>query len=147
MPGPSSAGSLRASCLRPYAPSLATELPIDVALDHVQVLAPPGGIDKARRFYRDVVGFEEIERPATMGGVGIWFRVGSQELHISEHEPFAPATRGHPAFEVPAPELDAVAESLDAAGAEVSWDERLPGARRFYSFDPAGNRLEFLTRE
>ena len=25
-------------------------------------------------------------------------------------------------------------------------DERLPGARRFYSFDPAGNRVEFLAR-
>jgi hypothetical protein len=22
----------------------------------------------------------------------------------------------------------------------------LPGARRFYSFDPAGNRVEFLTK-
>jgi hypothetical protein len=39
-----------------------------------------------------------------------------------------------------------LAERLAAAGAEVRWDERLPGVRRFYSFDPAGNRLEFLTR-
>lgn len=79
-----------------------------------------------------------------MTAVGAWFRVGSQELHVSEHEPFAPAGRGHPAFVVD--ELDALAERLDSAGAEVRWDERLPGARRFYSFDPAGNRLEFLTR-
>ena len=79
-----------------------------------------------------------------MGGVGAWFRAGAQELHVSEHEPFAPATKAHPAFEVE--ELDDLAGRLEAAGAEVNWDERLPGARRFYSFDPAGNRLEFLTR-
>jgi predicted enzyme related to lactoylglutathione lyase len=82
-----------------------------------------------------------------MANVGVWFRVGSQELHVSEHEPFEPAPRAHPAFELPAPDLDTLARRLEASGAEVRWDERLPGARRFYSFDPAGNRLEFLTRE
>lgn len=29
-------------------------------------------------------------------------------------------------------------------GAPVQWDENLPGYRRFYSYDPVGNRLEFL---
>ena len=81
-----------------------------------------------------------------MGGKGAWFQVGTQELHISEHAPFAPATKAHPAFELDEASLDALAERLEAAGAEVRWDDRLPGARRFYSFDPAGNRLEFLTR-
>lgn len=111
------------------------------------MLAPPGGVDDARRFYRDVVGLDEIDRPETMGGVGVWFRVGSQELHVSEHEPFAAASRAHPAFELSAAELDALARRLEDAGAELRWDDRLPDAHRFYSFDPAGNRLEFLTRE
>jgi catechol 2,3-dioxygenase-like lactoylglutathione lyase family enzyme len=110
------------------------------------VLAPRGGSGEARRFYADVVGLAEIERPPTMGGTGVWFRVGSRELHISEHEPFAPAPKAHPAFELTGAELDSLAARLHAAGAEVRWDERLPRARRFYSFDPAGNRLEFLTR-
>ena len=107
---------------------------------------PPGGIDEAVRFYREVVGLERIERPETLGGVGAWFRAGAQELHVSEHEGFVPAVKAHPAFELPAAELDALAARLDAVGADVQWDGRLPGARRFYSFDPAGNRLEFLTR-
>jgi catechol 2,3-dioxygenase-like lactoylglutathione lyase family enzyme len=116
------------------------------ALHHVQVLAPVGGIDATSRFYSDLVGLEPIERPATMGGVGAWFRAGSQELHITEVDAFVPAGKAHPAFELEGTELDALAERLGAAGAEVSWDERLPGARRFYSFDPAGNRVEFLTK-
>ncbi len=107
---------------------------------------PSGGIDEAARFYGEVVGLERIERPETLGGVGAWFRTGAQELHVSEHEGFVPAVKAHPAFEGSAAELDALAARLEAAGAEVRWDDRLPGARRFYSFDPAANRLEFLTR-
>lgn len=114
------------------------------ALDHAQVLAPAGGIDDALRFYRDVVGLDEIARPATMGGVGAWFGAGSQQLHVSEHEPFAAANRAHPAFAVDT--LDELAARLAEAGHEVRWDERLPETRRFYTFDPAGNRLEFLER-
>jgi catechol 2,3-dioxygenase-like lactoylglutathione lyase family enzyme len=111
------------------------------------VLAPPGGAGAARRFYGELLGLAEIERPATMGGTGMWYSLGSQELHVSEHEPFEPATRAHPALELPAAELDELATRLAAAGAQVQWDERLRGVRRFYSFDPAGNRVEFLTRE
>jgi hypothetical protein len=81
-----------------------------------------------------------------MGGAGVWFKAGSQELHVSEFEPFAPATKAHPAFELDGRGLDGLAARLEAVGAEVTWDERLPGARRFYSFDPAGNRVEFLAR-
>jgi catechol 2,3-dioxygenase-like lactoylglutathione lyase family enzyme len=117
-----------------------------IALDHVQVLAPSGGVGEAVRFYGDLVGLEPVERPKTMGGVGAWLQAGAQQLHITEVEDFAPAAKAHPAFELGGGELDALAERLAAAGAEVRWDERLPGARRFYSFDPAGNRVEFLAR-
>jgi len=103
-------------------------------------------IDDAARFYAEVVGLERIARPATLGGVGAWFRAGSHELHVSEYEDFAAAPKAHPAFELTGTDLDALAARLASAGAEVRWDERLPAARRFYSFDPAGNRLEFLTR-
>ena len=92
------------------------------------------------------MGLEPIDRPGTLGGVGAWFRAGTQELHVSEYEGFARAAKAHPAFELSGAELDALAPRLEEIGAEVRWDERLPGARRFYSFDPAGNRLEFLTR-
>jgi hypothetical protein len=81
-----------------------------------------------------------------MGGVGAWFRAGDQELHISEHEQFVAAGKAHPAFELSGTDLDALATRLQEAGAKVKWDARLPGARRFYSYDPAQNRLEFLTR-
>jgi len=108
---------------------------------------PPGGIEQAARFYGEVVGLERIERPATLAGVGAWFRAGSQELHVSEHDGFVAAVKAHPAFKLSAADLEALGARVKAVGAEVRWDYRLPRARRFYSFDPAGNRLEFLTRD
>ena len=119
-----------------------------VALDHAQVLAPPGALDEARRFYGDLVGLEEIERPATMGNEGVWFRVGPQELHVSAEAEFVAAQRAHPALRLSdGAALDALAARLEAGGIDVNWDDRLPGARRFYAFDPWGNRVEFLARE
>ena len=35
--------------------------------------------------------------------------------------------------------------TLAAAGYPVDWSDELPGYRRFYTHDPHGNRLEFLT--
>ena len=107
---------------------------------------PVGGLDEARAFYEGVIGLDELARPETMGGVGAWFRTGTQELHVSEDADFAPARRAHPALALDQAGLEALAGRLEAAGVAVRWDERLPGARRFYSFDPAGNRLEFLAR-
>jgi catechol 2,3-dioxygenase-like lactoylglutathione lyase family enzyme len=119
-----------------------------VALDHAQVLAPPGALDEARRFYGDLVGLEEIERPATMGNEGVWFRVGPQELHVSAESEFVAAHRAHPALRLSnGAALDALAARLEADGIDVKWDDRLPGARRFYASDPWGNRVEFLARE
>ncbi|MGB2952634.1 MAG: VOC family protein [Gaiellaceae bacterium] len=116
------------------------------ALDHVQVVGPPGCLVEARRFYGELLGLPELERPQTMGGESVWFGVGSQELHVAADEGFVPAARAHPALRLELQELEALAARLEQAGVEVSWDERLPGSRRFYTRDPWGNRLEFLAR-
>jgi hypothetical protein len=79
----------------------------------------------------------------------VWFALGDgRQLHIGVEEQFAPARKAHPAFRLPAEELDELASRLGAAGERVEWDDSLPGIRRFYTADPWGNRLELLaTRE
>jgi catechol 2,3-dioxygenase-like lactoylglutathione lyase family enzyme len=115
------------------------------ALDHVQLAAPPGCEADARRFFGDLVGLEELEKPEPLRARGgAWFRVGAQQLHVGVAEPFAPARKAHPALRVRPDALDGLAERLTAAGVEVRWDDALPGARRFYANDPWGNRLEFV---
>ena len=57
-------------------------------------------------------------------------------------EPFLPAKKAHPAFEVS--DIEALASQITEKGVSIQHDDRLPGAKRFYVSDPFGNRLEFL---
>jgi catechol 2,3-dioxygenase-like lactoylglutathione lyase family enzyme len=117
------------------------------ALDHVQIVAPPGGEAQARAFYGAVLGLTEIPKPETMrAGGGVWFALAGAELHVGIEVSFSPAGTAHPALRVAPALLDELAERLQAAAAPVKWDERLPGARRFYTEDPFGNRVELLSR-
>jgi catechol 2,3-dioxygenase-like lactoylglutathione lyase family enzyme len=114
-------------------------------LDHVQVAAPAGCEAEARRFYGELLGMPELEKPAPLRAAGgAWFQA-AQQLHVGVADPFTPATKAHPAFALEDDaELRALAERLEAAGAPVRWDDRLPDAVRFYTGDPWGNRLELL---
>jgi catechol 2,3-dioxygenase-like lactoylglutathione lyase family enzyme len=113
-------------------------------LDHVQVAAPAGSEDAARRFYGEVLGLPELEKPeALRARGGVWFACGAQQLHVGiVARDFAPATKAHPALS--ASDLDSIAARLTAAGAAVQWDDELAGVRRFFTTDPWGNRVELL---
>lgn len=117
----------------------------DPILDHVQLAAPPGCEARARAFYGELLGLTEVDKPVPLKRRGgVWFALGSGQLHIGVQEPFAPARKAHPALRWSEPDLRAVARRLDAAGAPVRWDEDVPGVLRFYTDDPWGNRLELL---
>jgi hypothetical protein len=93
-----------------------------------------------------VLGLAEIEKPEPLRvRGGVWFELaGGGQLHIGVEDAFAPARKAHPAFRLPAEELEDLAERLEGAGERVEWDDSLPGVRRFYTTDPWGNRLELL---
>ena len=67
--------------------------------------------------------------------------MGAQELHCGVEQPFAPAAKAHPALAVT--DVRAMAEAVERAGGRVSWDQNIPGVRRFHTLDPVGNRVEF----
>jgi catechol 2,3-dioxygenase-like lactoylglutathione lyase family enzyme len=118
-----------------------------VGLDHVQLAAPAGCEADARRFFCELLGLTEVAKPeALRQRGGVWFRVGSQQLHLGVQEGFAPARKAHPAILVEQDALDELAQRLQSAGAKVIWDDELDGARRFYTEDPWGNRIELLAR-
>lgn len=110
---------------------------------HVQIAIPAGGEDAARRFYRDVLGFREVEKPENLRARGgAWFETGNLQLHLGVDPAFTPATKAHVAFEVRA--IEPMRERCLAAGYPVRQDEPLPGYERFYVDDPFGNRTEIL---
>jgi catechol 2,3-dioxygenase-like lactoylglutathione lyase family enzyme len=116
-----------------------------IGLDHIQLAAPPNCEQDARRFFGDLLGLEEIEKPEPLRHRGgLWFRCGPHQLHIGVEQPFSPALKAHPAFRVSDEDLDRFAERLQAAGAHAEWDDTLAGVRRFYTADPWGNRIEIL---
>jgi hypothetical protein len=114
-----------------------------VGYDHVQVAIPSGSEDAAREYYGGLLDMVELPKPAPLAARGgCWFEAGTAVLHLGVEADFRPARKAHPAFLVV--DLDALERTLRAAGFETtSANDELPGVRRFHTFDPFGNRLEF----
>jgi len=114
-----------------------------IGLDHVQLAMPPGGEAQARRFYHDLLGLIEVEKPAPLAARGgCWFEGQATIVHLGVQEAFEPARKAHPAFLVS--DLEHYRQVLEAAGAPVIPDHGLPHVRRFYTADPFGNRIELI---
>ena len=112
-------------------------------LDHIQIAAPPGCEEAAKEFYGAILGLREIEKPeALQSRGGCWFECGSQQLHVGVEQDFRPAKKAHPAFV--AADLDELRRELLARGCKVVEDASIPEARRFFTDDPWGNRLEIV---
>lgn len=111
-------------------------------LHHVQVSGPAGCEGAMRAFYGGVLGMSEVEKPERLRARGgAWFRAGAAELHVGIEDGFVPARKAHPGIAVA--DVDELARAVEDAGAPVTWDDAIPGLRRFHTVDPVGNRLEF----
>jgi catechol 2,3-dioxygenase-like lactoylglutathione lyase family enzyme len=112
-------------------------------IDHVQLAAPKGCEPKARDFFGEILGFQEIEKPEELKKRGgVWFEFGGFQIHIGVEDDFTPAKKAHPAFEVQ--NLDGLKIKLIEKKVLYIEDNNLPGAKRIHTTDPFGNRLEFL---
>ena len=108
-------------------------------------------LDAARRFYRDVLGFEE-----TLYGEGregrYWYLVGeTARLGLWTPQVGLAGGRGgahvHFAFHVADAEIDRLLERLAERGAEVEGPIQLGPGRAIYVTDPDGNVVEFWSQE
>ncbi len=115
-------------------------------IDHVQLAAPARCEAQARAFFGELLGLEELEKPEPLRSRGgVWFRVGTQQLHVGVDQEFAPARKAHPAFAVS--RYDELVARLRAAGVPVADDVSIPGVRRCYVADPWENRIELVAVE
>ncbi|TPW30541.1 glyoxalase [Martelella alba] len=112
-------------------------------LHHVQLAMPEGGEQAARGFYRDILGFGEIEKPEQLRHRGgCWFESGPIRLHLGVETPFQPAKKAHPALRVGS--LEMMMARLSEKQVSFTKDIDLPGIKRIYVDDPFGNRIELL---
>ncbi|KIL41516.1 glyoxalase [Gordoniibacillus kamchatkensis] len=116
-----------------------------IGIDHVQLAAPAGSEAEARRFYGELLGLTEVDKPSALRARGgVWFQAGQHQLHIGIQDDHEGAPKAHPAFHVENVLL--LKLHLKDHGVQVIDDNSLPDATRFYAVDPFGNRLEFLER-
>jgi hypothetical protein len=110
----------------------------------VQLAMPPGGEERARAYFGELLDLVELEKPAVLAGKGgVWFGLSDgRQIHLGVEEPFRPNEKAHPAFSCAA--LEDLALRLEEGAYAVRWDEALAPRRRFYSEDPFGNRMEFI---
>jgi len=60
---------------------------------------PRGEEERARRFYRDVLGMSEIPTPPELAKRGgCWFASGDVQIHLGVEDDFRPAKKAHPAL-------------------------------------------------
>lgn len=112
-------------------------------IDHVQLAAPAGCEEDARRFFGDGLGLTEVEKPEPLRSRGgLWFQCGAQQVHIGVEQEFSPARKAHPAFQVV--HYDALLDRLRTQGIDPTADDSIPGLRRSFVDDPWGNRIELL---
>ena len=114
-----------------------------LGLDHVQVAIPAGGEDAARAFYGSLLGMTEVpSRPRWPSGAAAGSPPAarcctsasrSRSSRRARHIRLFWSTSWTPLF-----------EALTGAGYDcVRADGEIPGVRRFHTFDPFGNRIEF----
>ncbi|HEX8457658.1 MAG TPA: VOC family protein [Pyrinomonadaceae bacterium] len=113
-------------------------------LDHVQLCIPPGAEQEARRFYGELLGLAEIEKPSPLSERGgLWFEIADVQLHIGVETGQSKSKR-HPAFEVE--NVERVRAYLEQHGVETRDEVSVAGLKRFSLFDPFDNRIELLER-
>jgi catechol 2,3-dioxygenase-like lactoylglutathione lyase family enzyme len=114
-----------------------------VYLDHIQLVMPAHEEAKARAFYDDLLGLQEIEKPEPLKARdGCWFQLADIQLHLGVEADFKAAKKAHPAFRVK--NYEALQEQLVSNRFTVTPDDMLKDVERFYTHDPFGNRLEFI---
>lgn len=124
-------------------------MPLEITeLNHVQTTAPSNVEYATRHFYREILGLQEIPKPAgPRSRGGAWYRCGSVELHLSVED--LPVdnreSRRHLCFMV-ANLTEAEATMREAAIEIIPDNQPIEGWQRFYVRDPGGNRIEIAQR-
>lgn len=115
-------------------------------LHHGQVSIPKDSEDQARRFYCDLLGFKEIQKPDSLKDRGgFWLDLEEMQIHFGVEDGIdRRATKAHLAYQVT--DLKGWREKLGVKGIQVQEGVPFPGYDRFEFRDPFGNRVEFLEK-
>src|SRR5690348_16310334 len=104
-------------------------------LDHASIIITD--VERSRRFYRDVLGLKEIAKPRTFDFVVVWFDLGNQHIHLLlKDRPDAQSPRH---FALRVADVKAARTYFRERGVRTEETTPIPGADRFFIYDPDGN--------
>ena len=109
-------------------------------LHHVSVVVTD--MDRARAFYRDVLAMEEVPKPSTFNFVVAWFHFGECQVHLIPRDEADDDSPRHFALHVE--DAKAAREHIRSFGCDADETTPIPGADRFFTRDPDGNRIELI---
>jgi catechol 2,3-dioxygenase-like lactoylglutathione lyase family enzyme len=98
-------------------------------------------LEETIAWYGNCLRLEKLDKPEGTRLGGAWFGAGPQEVHISEDE-HNPPKESH--FALVVDNFEPVIECLRAEGCHIEQAVTIPGRHRFYTRDPAGNRVEIV---
>ena len=109
-------------------------------IDHCSVIITD--VERSRRFYRDLLGLKEINKPRTFDFVVVWFDLGNQHLHLLLKD--RPDTLSPRHFALRVADAQAARRYFQGHGLATEETTPIPGADRFFIRDPDGNRIEII---
>ncbi len=112
-------------------------------IHHIQIFVPKEAEAAARHFYGEVLGLQEIPKPAVFGKTGAWYQEGNNQRHLSlERRPEDNlASLRHVCYMVA--DLAQAERVLREAGVDIIPDDRPHDQwTRFFVRDPGGNYME-----
>jgi len=112
------------------------------------IMISVGDIEKAKQFYRSILGFEEMIIPQGITGPRVWYKLGSTELHVNEH-PKHKAGNSHFAISVENGQYENYIKNIEESGHEKrsSCEQYIDGYYRLYIHDPFDNCIEIINAE
>lgn len=115
-----------------------------LGLHHAQITIPQGAENEGKRFYCDLLGLKEIEKPQSLKGRGgFWLKVGELEVHVGTEDSFDRlSTKAHIAYLVE--DLSYWKHALRKKDIKLIEGVPIPGFDRFEFRDPFGNRVEMI---
>jgi glyoxylase I family protein len=109
-------------------------------LDHCSVLITD--VTKARHFYGNLLGLNEIAAPKTFDFVALWYDLGGTYLHLLLKD--KPDTISPRHFCLHVRDCRQARNYLTQKGVPIEETVKIPSAERFFIRDPDGNRIEIL---
>jgi glyoxylase I family protein len=109
-------------------------------MDHCSVLIT--NVARSRKFYGEILGLKEINRPKTFDFVVVWYDLGDHHIHLLLKD--EPDTISPRHFALRVADAKSARDHFRSHGIETKETTMIPGADRFFVTDPDGNRIEII---